>query len=57
MPPNWTCSRGCEQPGLEGGVPAYSRELGVDDLKNPFKPKPFCDVISKQNGNRQVFNM
>ena len=32
---------GCEQPGLEGGVPAYSRELELNDLKGPFKPKPF----------------
>lgn len=34
---------GCEQPGLEGRVPAYSRGLGLDDLKVPFQPKPFCD--------------
>jgi len=27
---------GCEQPGLEGGVPAYSRGLERDDLKGPF---------------------
>ena len=35
----------CEQPGLEGGFPAYSRALGVDDLKGPFQPKPFCDSL------------
>ena len=33
---------GCEQPGLEGGVPAYSRGLELGDLKCPFQPKPFC---------------
>lgn len=32
---------GCEQPGLEGGVPAYSRGLKPGDLKGPFLPKPF----------------
>ena len=36
---------GCEQPGLEGGVPAYSRRLELDDLKNPFQPKPFYDSM------------
>jgi len=30
---------GCEQPGLQGGVPAYSRGLELDDLKGPFQPK------------------
>ena len=34
---------GFEQPGLEGGVPAYSRGLELDDLKGPFQPKPFYD--------------
>jgi len=29
---------GCEQPGLEGGVPAYSRGLGLGDLKVPSNP-------------------
>ena len=41
--PPWKHSRGCEQPGLEGGVPAYSGGLEVDDLKGPFQPKPFYD--------------
>ena len=36
---------GCEQPGLEGGVPAYSRVLELDDLKGPFQSKPFCDSM------------
>ena len=27
---------GFEQPGIEGGVPAYSRGLELDDLKGPF---------------------
>jgi len=36
-----------EQPGLEGGVPAYSRGLELGDLKGPFqpKPKPFYDSM------------
>ena len=29
---------GCEQPGLEGGVPAYSRRLELHDLKVPSNP-------------------
>ena len=29
---------GFEQPGLEGGVPAYSRGLELDDLKGPCQP-------------------
>ena len=36
---------GCEQPGLEGGVPAYSRGLELDDLRGPFQPKPFYDSV------------
>ena len=36
---------GFEQPGLEGGVPAYSRGLELDDLKGHFQPKPFCDSM------------
>jgi len=36
---------GCEQPGLAGGVPAYSRGLELDDPKGPFQPKAFCDSI------------
>ena len=39
--PGW----GCEQPGLEGGVPAYSRGLEPNDLKGPFQPKPFYDSM------------
>jgi len=34
-----------EQPGLEGGVPAYSRGLELDDLKGPFQPKPFYNSM------------
>ena len=36
---------GFKQPGLEGGVPAYSRVLELDDLKGPFQPKPFYDSV------------
>jgi len=34
---------GCEQPGQEGGVPAYSRELR--ELKGHFQPKSLCDYM------------
>ena len=34
--PGWDC----EQPG---GVPAYRRELELDDLKGPLQPKLFYD--------------
>ena len=33
-----------EQLCLEGGVPTYSRGLELDDLKDPFEPKPFCGL-------------
>ena len=36
---------GFEQPGLEGGVPAYSRGLELGDLKGPFQTKPFYDSL------------
>ena len=36
---------GFELPGLEGGVPAYSRGLELDYLKSPLQPKPFCDYL------------
>jgi len=36
---------GCEQPGLEGGDPAYSRGLELHDLKGPFQPNPFYDSV------------
>jgi len=36
---------GCEQPGLEGGVPAYSSGLELGDLKGPFHTKPFYDAM------------
>jgi len=35
----------CEQPGLVGGVPAYSRGLKLDDIKGPFQSKPFYDSM------------
>ena len=34
-----------EEPGLEGGVPAYRRGLELGDLKGPFQPKPFYDSV------------
>ena len=36
---------GFGQPGLEGGVPAYSRELELNDLKGLFQLKPFYDSM------------
>jgi len=33
------------QPRLEGGVPAHSRGLELDDLKGPFQLKPFYDSM------------
>ena len=34
-----------EQPGLQGGIPAYRRGLELDDLKCPFQHKPFYDSM------------
>lgn len=36
-----------KQPGLEGGVLAFSRKVGTrwSDLKGPFPPKPFHDSL------------
>ena len=36
---------GSEQPGLEEGVPACSRGLELDDLKDPFQPNPFYNSM------------
>ena len=36
---------GCEQPGVEGGVPAYSRGLELGEVKGPFQPKLFCNSM------------
>ena len=36
---------GFEQPGLMGGVPAYSRGVEIDDLKGPSQQKQFYDSI------------
>ena len=43
--------RGCEQPGLEGGIPAYSRVGGVevDGFKGLLQCKPFCDSMINKN--------
>ena len=48
-PPKNVCLWGCEQPGLEGGVPAYSRALELGDPKGHFQPKPFCDSMIFNN--------
>lgn len=34
---------GCDQPGLVGGIPTYSRELELDQLEDPFQPKSLYD--------------
>jgi len=39
--------QGFEQPGIEGGVPAYSRGLELGDLKSPLQPKPLYDISSQ----------
>lgn len=36
---------GLEQPGLETGVPAYSRGLQLGDLNGPSQPALFCDSM------------
>ena len=48
LPFGWT-GWGCEQPGPEGGVPAYSRGLELGDLKGPFQPKPSYDFCEFHN--------
>ena len=47
---------GCEQPGLEGGVPAYNRGLELHDLKGPFQPKLFYDfnIVFVSRGQEYV---
>jgi len=37
--------------GLEGGIPAYSRGLQLDDLKGAFQLKPFYDSHA---GNEKI---
>jgi len=44
--PGWM---GCEQPGLEGGVPAYSRGLERGDPKCPFQSKPLYDSLIQKD--------
>lgn len=34
---------GCDQPGLVGGIPTYSREWELDQLEDPFQPKSLYD--------------
>jgi len=45
---------GCEQPGLEGGVPAYSRWLELDNVKGPFQTKPFYDSMIPSWGSTEI---
>ena len=40
---------GFEQPALEGGVPAYSRGVELEDLRGPFQPKPFRGSMNACN--------
>ena len=48
---NWVAGWAFEWPSLEGGVPAYGRGLELDDLKEPFQPKPFYDSMILQTWN------
>jgi len=43
----------CEQPGLEGGVHAYSRALELGDLKGPFQPKLYYDSMVCQGKKKK----
>lgn len=36
-------SNRCQQPGVVGDVPANSRGLELNDLKDPFQPEPLYD--------------
>ena len=45
--PSLGAAWGCEQPGQGGDVSAYSKGLKLDDLKGPFKPKPFNDSMTE----------
>lgn len=40
---------GCEQPGVEGFVPAYSRGFELRDLHDPFQPKPLYDSVNSRD--------
>ena len=40
---------GFEQPGLVGGVPAYSKGLELVVLRVPFQPKPFYDSMAAES--------
>ncbi|XP_015723815.1 peptidyl-prolyl cis-trans isomerase FKBP7 [Coturnix japonica] len=43
-----------KQPGLRGGIPAYSNGLELDHLKGPLQPKPFYKPITESNTTQQV---
>lgn len=47
IPGNIQCQarQGSNQPVLLEDVPAYCKEVGLDDHKSPFQPKPFCYMI------------
>ena len=53
--PGWVS----EQPGLEGGVPAYSRGLELGDLKGLFQPKPLYDsrILSRKNKQQKTLTL
>lgn len=44
----------CEQPGLEGGVPAYRRGLELEDLKCLLQSKPFYDSMTYHNEHQPL---
>ena len=39
---------GCEQPGLEGGDPAYSRGLELRDLKGAWRKRIVTDICFQE---------
>lgn len=40
---------GFEQAPPQGGVPAYSREIGTGDLQGHFQTKTVCDSLTGEN--------
>ena len=55
MPPHGSI-QGFEEPGLEGGVPAYSRGLELGDLKGSFQPQPLYDSMDVNCQEKAINN-
>lgn len=45
---------GSEQPGLQGGIAAYSRGLELHDLRGPFQLEPFYKPSTASNTTQQI---